>query len=390
MNARNAPMPRKPVFGWASLSGARLSPLPSLLDRDHMVMTSSGRAAILLALESFGVGPGDTVLVPSYHCPTMISPVVTLGATPVFYPLNPQGAPDIAQITTGHAQGARAMIAAHFFGLPLVLDDVAAWCHARGIKLIEDCAHALCGSTGHRAVGALGDMAIGSLTKFLPVPDGGCLVANAAGLLPVLTAPSLKANLKAGLDIVEMGALHQRLGWAGSLLNALLALARGRPTDFGGAAASDDTAVASVAKPTRLDPTVAHQAVTRASGLLARRLPRERIVRLRRDNYTRLATLLDGHAGLRPLQSELPFGAAPYVFPLWVDNPDPGYQALRRAGVPVYRWNVRWSGAPDVPTDVGAQWSHHVLQLGCHQDLTRAEVDAIAAVALRTFEQAHT
>ena len=41
--------------------------------------------AIALALKQMGIGPGDTVLVPSYHCASMIEPVIWAGATPLFY-----------------------------------------------------------------------------------------------------------------------------------------------------------------------------------------------------------------------------------------------------------------------------------------------------------------
>ena len=44
------PLPRGPVLGWASFTGSRSTALPSVQDLPHVVLTSSGRAAIFQAL----------------------------------------------------------------------------------------------------------------------------------------------------------------------------------------------------------------------------------------------------------------------------------------------------------------------------------------------------
>ena len=75
---------------------------------------------------------------------------------------------------------------------------------------------------------------------------------------------------------------------------------------------------------------------------------------------------------------DLPEGAAPYVFPLYVDDPEPSYQRVRSVGVPIYRWDEIWPGTPVIEGDHGPGWSKHVFQLGCHQDLSSEDIDAIA------------
>lgn len=379
------PLPRLPVLGWSSLGGARAASLPSLLDRQQVVLTSSGSAAILLALEALGTSAGQRVLVPTYHCPTMVAPIHTLGARPHFYPLTQRGAPDLAWLSRQDLRDVKAMLAAHFFGLPQPMEAVAAWCRERGIALIEDCAHALFGSAAGRPFGAWGAFAIGSLKKFLPVADGGCLVANDPAVLPALTRRSFTADLKAALNAVELGARHGRLPGAGYAVTAGLRLLRrargGRPAV---AEPDDEGRIEAVAS--TLDVALAHSGITRPSRWLARWLPRERVVERRRLHYERLAKRLEASSAMHPLLPALPGACAPYVFPLWVQHPDPGYLALRRAGVPVYRWNRCWPGTPAIPGDSGPAWSHHVLQIGCHQDLSDHDVDCIGDVLLQTFE----
>lgn len=127
-------IPRLPVLDWRSFSGAKHSSTPCLLDLPQTQLTHSGRASILLALEMLGVGQGDRVLVPTYHCPTMIAPVTQRQAQPLFYPLREDGSPDLAWIDAQDLSGVRAILAAHFFGIPQHLEPLRAWCDQRGIR----------------------------------------------------------------------------------------------------------------------------------------------------------------------------------------------------------------------------------------------------------------
>jgi len=71
------------------------------------------------------------------------------------------------------------------------------------------------------------------------------------------------------------------------------------------------------------------------------------------------------------------------VFPLWVEQPDPGYLDLLRLDMPVFRWDRLWPGTPVLQPDHGRLWSHHVLQLGCHQDIEEAQLRRMAEAVLR-------
>ncbi|MGB6379072.1 MAG: DegT/DnrJ/EryC1/StrS family aminotransferase, partial [Syntrophobacteria bacterium] len=53
------------------------------------VATSSGTAALHLALLSLGVGPGDEVLLPSYVCSAPLHAAYHSGATPVLVDVDP-------------------------------------------------------------------------------------------------------------------------------------------------------------------------------------------------------------------------------------------------------------------------------------------------------------
>lgn len=391
------PIPRLPVFGWQAFDGAREAPTPCLLSLPGLHYSTSGRAAILLALETLGVGPGDTVLLPTYHCPTMVAPATRLGARVMFYPLDEHGTPRLQWLQQQDLRGVRALLAAHFFGLPQPMASVRAWCNERQIALIEDCAHALFGRSGDRPIGAWGDMAIASLTKFLPVPEGGCLVVNAGMALPArvpaLQPCSAGQQARAAMDIVEVGAAQGRLTGLNGLISGTLGLLRRLRS--GGSRCADSRVAGDAPAPATplsdnelgIDSALAHRQLSSASRWVGRVMPRERIVARRRQHYEWLARRLAGHDGLRPLRPHLPADCAPYVFPLWVDEPDPGYVELRRRRMPVFRWDRLWPGVPSLPDDQGRRWSHHVLQLACHQDMSEADLDAFVQALLDLYKR---
>lgn len=381
------PIPRLPVFDWTTFSGSRQSTVACLLTRPHNHYTNSGRASILLALEMLGIGAGDKVLVPTYHCPTMIAPIVARGAVPVFYPLDRTGLPKLKWIGDKNLDGVRAILVAHFFGLPQPLGQVHRWCQQNGVRLIEDCAHALFGTSDGRAIGSWGDLAIASLTKFLPVPEGGCLINNMERVsLPRLQRPTAIGQVKALFDILHVSTNHGRLKGLGTLVGGVVA-SLGKFKATANSPAIQETAFAVPSEGFSIDTVQAHRALTHASQWVAQHSSRERIVQGRRENYVFFARALSDLVGMRPLIPHLPTDCAPYVFPLWVDRPDPGYLELRRLNFPVSRWDRLWPSVPRIDDDSGIEWSPHVLQLACHQDLTPTELHQMVSTLKQIYAQ---
>jgi dTDP-4-amino-4,6-dideoxygalactose transaminase len=352
--------------------------MPGILDLPHRRFTTSGRAAIAVALRALGVGPGDKVLVPTYHCPTMIAPVVRSGAQPVFYPITASGGVDPDWLSC-QAAGARAILATHYFGIPQPMSALRAFCDAKSIALIEDCAHACFGVSEGAPVGSWGDVAIASLPKFFPVSEGGLIASARRPLDGLGLAPlSLRDEFKAVMDAVEIGAGHARFAGLnaplGGLFRAKNWLRHGHnPADAPAKEGGESAKSAIDARLDSLRPAL-------AAGWIARSAHRFRIVENRRRNYTALASSLSRMAGARALRPDLPAGAAPYVFPLYVDDPEASYQRLRSAGIPLFRWDEVWPGTPTLEGDHGLDWARRVFQLGCHQDLSLDDIEGMASV----------
>lgn len=376
-------MPRGPVLDWSSFSGGNAPALPSVGDLTHIALVTSGRAAIYQALLALRLAPGSTVLVPSYHCPTMVAPIVVAELRPSFFGIRTDGLPDLDHIDSTSASAAKAMIVSHYFGRSQSLAEVRHWCDQRGIALIEDCAHCFFGQAGDRPIGAWGDYATASLTKFFPVPEGGLIASNSRPLSGLtLAAPGLKAQLKGWLDVLEQATLYQRLPGLSHLLRPLFWLKNARRAAPSAAdhrsADSPDSMLADC------DMARVAQAPLWATRLL-NAVPHGRTVRQRQQNYAAYARLLAPAQGARPVfpVSATALGpAAPYVFALWVDDAERVYQALRHQGLPVFRWDRIWPGTPAIAGDQGPLWSQHVLQLLCHQDLSEADIAYTARAIL--------
>jgi len=385
---RNGAIPRLPVLGWATFQGRREAEIPSVSDSPHVVYTTSGRAAIALALRVLELKAGERVLVPTYHCPTMISPVVRIGAEPVFFPVTASGAPALDYLKQQDLDGVRAMLVAHYFGLAQPLSQVRAFCDARGIALIEDCAHAFFGTSEGRPIGGWGDFAIASLTKFFPVADGGCLVSRSRSLTGIELRPQgMVAELKALIDALELGARYHRFPGFNAMLGGVFGLkelARGRrwtPKD------PEDREPSMAPSVDDISDTLVTSRLTRSSNLIAKYAHQSRIVALRRRNYELLAQLLTDLPGAASFQPELPARAAPYVFPLRVEHPGERYRSLRAAKVPLFRWDRVWPETPTIEGDHGLVWAVEMFQLACHQDLSTEEIRTFAATVRRIFTE---
>jgi perosamine synthetase len=387
-NARvNESVPKLPVLTWPGVSLGRDAMHPCLLDLPAVRYTTSGRAAIWHVLRLIGLKPGERVLMPSYHCMSMIAPVVLLGGEVEFYPISADGSADMDYLRSATRRPVRAILAAHFFGLPRAMRAIRQLCDDHDIAFIEDCAHALWGKHDGYSVGSLGDYAIGSMTKFFPVPEGGCVASSRYSLEALgLRASPPRRELKVLVDILERATSFERLPGLNAPLNVLWrikSLLRRK-----GEARVDDShhdllsAQASLAD---LDVEQAEVAMSRVALAVVKHTRMQRAYENRRAHFSRLLACSMQLSNAHPLASTLPSGAAPYVFPVWAEDPDNAFNALRDLGIAVFRWDWRWPGTPHETSDHGNSWAHHVLQLPCHQDLSLTDMGYIEKSLTKVF-----
>jgi perosamine synthetase len=101
------------------------------------------RNAIYHGLSALGLNPGDNVLVPAFHCTSVVEPILQYGAEVKFYDINLDVSPDLEDLRSKIDRKTRAILAIHYFGFPQPIQKFRELCRAHKLYLIEDCAHVL-------------------------------------------------------------------------------------------------------------------------------------------------------------------------------------------------------------------------------------------------------
>jgi len=147
----------------------------------HAVALSSCSAALHLSLLASGVGPGDEVITtPLTFCAT-VNAIIHAGATPVLADIDPDTLNiDPGQVRRNLSPRTRAIVPVHFAGRPCEMDDLMWLARQHGLKVIEDCAHAIETQYHGRNVGTIGDFGCFSfyVTKNIVTGEGGMVLAR--------------------------------------------------------------------------------------------------------------------------------------------------------------------------------------------------------------------
>ncbi|CAG1022665.1 partial GDP-perosamine synthase, partial [Methylococcales bacterium] len=138
-------IPARPVLSLDDF-GLESSPCATVLDAGQAKLTLNARTALAHALLHAKIGRGNSVLLPAYHCPAMVSPLAWLGVEPVFYPIRQDTSVDVNVLSGLVRPDTRAVLAVHYFGFIQDMRPLREFCDIHGLVLIEDCAHAFFGS----------------------------------------------------------------------------------------------------------------------------------------------------------------------------------------------------------------------------------------------------
>ncbi len=143
----------------------------------HAIATSTGTAALHLALISLEIDPEDRVVLPSYAWATMMHAIHYRDATPRTvevdsdtYNIDPYSIKGVLEPET------KAIIVAHMFGHPAPVDEIL----ELGLPVIEECSMAPGTELHGKNLGSIGDVAVASFDddQFLSTGTGGILLTD--------------------------------------------------------------------------------------------------------------------------------------------------------------------------------------------------------------------
>lgn len=153
---------------------------------EHAVAVSSGTDALILALMSLGIGPGDEVIVPPFTFFASAGSIARVGATPVFADIDPADynvSP--AAIEAAITPRTKAIMPVHLFGQCAALDEIADIAKRYELHVIEDAAQAIgarCNSTIAGSAGTVGCFSFFPSKNLGAFGDAGLVATNNAGL----------------------------------------------------------------------------------------------------------------------------------------------------------------------------------------------------------------
>lgn len=169
------------LAGGGHLSREVASELASRLGARKVLFTTSCTSALEMAAILAGVQEGQEVIMPSFTFVSTANAIVLRGARPVFAEIDPETmnitGETVANKISPHT---RALIPVHYAGLPCEMDQLCSLASDRGLKIIEDAAHALFASLHGKAAGTWGNFGCFSFhaTKNFICGEGGAIAIN--------------------------------------------------------------------------------------------------------------------------------------------------------------------------------------------------------------------
>ncbi len=167
--------------------------------------TFSGRVALYHGLPTLHLPPGSTILVPAYHQGVEIQTLLVAGYRLRYYRLDERLGIDFADLERRVDKSVSALHVIHYFGFAQPLEPIRSFCDAHRLKLIEDCALSLFTQDNGTWVGSVGDLALFSVYKTLPLPHGGYLVTKEGPSRNGLHPAPWRSTALQTLDLLNSG-----------------------------------------------------------------------------------------------------------------------------------------------------------------------------------------
>jgi perosamine synthetase len=175
--------------GWGDQCYAYINRFEELFKKhlgvNYAIATSSCTGALHMGMAALGIGPGDEVIMADTNWIATASPIIKLGARPVFVDIKSDSwCIDPHKVESAITPNTKAIIAVHLYGNLCEMNLLLAIGEKHNIPIIEDAAEAV-GSIWHgKRAGSMGKFGTFSFhgTKTLTTGEGGMFVTNDAEL----------------------------------------------------------------------------------------------------------------------------------------------------------------------------------------------------------------
>ncbi|MEX2007881.1 MAG: aminotransferase class I/II-fold pyridoxal phosphate-dependent enzyme [Candidatus Spechtbacterales bacterium] len=207
--------------------------LAHYVNAKEVMLTASGRGALMVLLRGLGIGEGDEVILQSFTCNAVANPIMWVGATPIYADIDDTFNIDSAKLEGRVTPRTKALIIQHTFGIPAKVEELLEVARRHNLIVIEDCAHALGASYRGRRVGSFGDVALFSFgrDKVISASFGGALAVNREELVANIRSQYENLAYPSGGWTMQQ-LLHPIISWFtlltyGPVGKAIFSLAQG-------------------------------------------------------------------------------------------------------------------------------------------------------------------
>jgi perosamine synthetase len=171
--------------GWISSAGPYIQKFEEkfakYLNVKYAITTSSGTAALHLALAALKIKKGDEVIIPAHTIAACAFAVVYTGAKPVLVDIQPDTWNiDVTQLESKINSHTKAIMPVHIYGHPVDMKQVMRVARKYNLNVIEDAAEAHGAEYKDKKVGSIGDIGCFSFyaNKIVTTGEGGMIVTN--------------------------------------------------------------------------------------------------------------------------------------------------------------------------------------------------------------------
>ena len=146
-----------------------------------VMLTTSGTAALDMAMMLCDIKPGDEVILPSYTFSSTANAAVLVGAKLVWVDIRPDTMNiDESKIEAAITDRTKAIMVVHYAGVACEMDTIMDLARRYGLKVVEDAAQGVMSKYKGQYLGTIGDFGCYSFheTKNFSMGEGGAIVIN--------------------------------------------------------------------------------------------------------------------------------------------------------------------------------------------------------------------
>lgn len=354
----------------------------------QMRLTYKARGAIYRALLSTKGRGTKTVLAPSFHCPTVIHPILDAGLGVQYYRIKADLSIDNQDLINQLSANIAAVIIINYYGFEQEIDAIQAACNTLNIPIIDDWSHSFLKTAPLELTGKRVDFSVYSFWKIAPCHEGGGIRQDGSNN-PIIEKNhitlSTRTKSKNVKQIIESAVNNMSDGIIKHGIQRLeqIRVNRNKSQQTQRMATDSPTISAYAAD-------MEHYAdeIPAFSSYILKRCNLAHIIGTRRKNYVTLANHINHHPVAKSVFPTLPARCCPWAYPVLIDNRSDYDHLIKKAGAILFTFGEELHQSIDKCSstetiEIARYLSKSLLSLSIHQDIDQQQINKTAA-AIRT------